>query len=181
MAGNPGGSSAMITIKKYSNRRLYDTSRSSYINLDDLAEMIRNGEEIRVVDAKTADDLTRPVLVQVLLERPGALDAIPVSLFHRMIRYGGTEAIHPWVTQQLAVGFELMEAQLQAFESQFGWEPPGPAPRDAAPQQREVEPEQTEVEGDEATEAEPPVAKVDAELAALRERLADLEARLGGG
>ena len=58
----------MITIKKYANRRLYNVATSSYITLSELAEMVRGGEKIEVYDAKSGQDLTRPTLVQVILE-----------------------------------------------------------------------------------------------------------------
>ncbi|NOY27753.1 MAG: hypothetical protein GXP62_17965, partial [Oligoflexia bacterium] len=58
------------TIKKYSNRRLYDTAASGYINLQDLAALVRSGEDIRVVDVETEADLTRQILLQIVLESP---------------------------------------------------------------------------------------------------------------
>jgi polyhydroxyalkanoate synthesis repressor PhaR len=78
----------MITIKKYSNRRLYDTSQSSYITLEDLAEKIRSGSDVRVVDAKTDRDLTQQVLAQIILESRGAAKLLPVPLLMRLIRMG---------------------------------------------------------------------------------------------
>lgn len=159
------------TIRKYANRRLYDTADSRYVNLEELAAMVRGGETVRVVDAKSGDDLTRPVLVQVLLEQPGLLDVFPPALLHRVIRTAGQEPLHPLVAQQLAVGFELLETQLVAFEQQFGWSPTPPRP--PAPPPREPE------EPSPAATAEPPGE--DPELSALRERLAALEARLGRG
>ncbi len=58
----------MIAIKKYANRRLYNVATSSYITLSELAEMVRSGKKIQISDAKTGQDLTRPTLVQVILE-----------------------------------------------------------------------------------------------------------------
>ena len=58
----------MIVIKKYENRRMYDTSASRYVNLEDVAEMVRNGEELQVVDAKSGEDLTARVLTQIIVE-----------------------------------------------------------------------------------------------------------------
>lgn len=75
-----------IVIKKYENRRLYDTSASRYINLDDIARMVRNGKEVRVVDAKSGEDLTRTTLTQIIVEdskeQPGGL---PVELLRQLI------------------------------------------------------------------------------------------------
>ena len=75
----------MTIIKKYSNRRLYDTGLSRYITLDELATKIRNGDEVRVVDAKSGDDLTQVTLTQLILESPTA-KLLPVGLLHRLLR-----------------------------------------------------------------------------------------------
>ncbi|MCR9163727.1 MAG: polyhydroxyalkanoate synthesis regulator DNA-binding domain-containing protein [Nannocystaceae bacterium] len=75
----------MTLIKKYSNRRLYDTGLSRYITLDELAGKIRDGEEVRVVDAKSGDDLTQVTLTQLILESPTA-KLLPVGLLHRLLR-----------------------------------------------------------------------------------------------
>jgi polyhydroxyalkanoate synthesis repressor PhaR len=166
----------MITIKKYSNRRLYDTDRSVYVNLEDVARLIREGHTLRVLDARTDEDLTRQVLLQVLLELPATSHVVPVALLHRIIRYT-PDAAHPFqgmVAQQIAVGLDLLETQLSAFEQQFGWRPAAPPPPPPPP----VPPDAPEP----SCTARPnePGHGVDAELDALRERLADLERRLGG-
>jgi polyhydroxyalkanoate synthesis repressor PhaR len=72
-------------IKKYSNRRLYDTGLSRYITLDELAAKVRGGDEVRVVDAKSGDDLTQVTLTQLILESPTA-KLLPVGLLHRLLR-----------------------------------------------------------------------------------------------
>ena len=59
---------APIVIKKYANRRLYNTDTSTYVTLDDLAEMVKKGEDFNVQDAKTGDDITHPVLTQMIFE-----------------------------------------------------------------------------------------------------------------
>ena len=73
------------TIKKYSNRRLYDTDESRYITLEELTDRIKKGTDVRVVDAKSGDDLTQSTLVQIVLETPAA-KLMPVGLLARMIR-----------------------------------------------------------------------------------------------
>src|SRR5438270_5375523 len=77
---------AEIVIKKYGNRRLYDTAGSRYVNLDDLAQHVRAGREVRVVDAKTGRDLTRVVLTQIITEdakdKPTGL---PLELLRQLI------------------------------------------------------------------------------------------------
>ena len=72
-------------IKKYSNRRLYDTDESRYITLEELTEKIREGVDVRVVDAKTNEDLTQLTLTQIILEGPTA-KLLPVPLLNQLIR-----------------------------------------------------------------------------------------------
>jgi len=75
-----------IVVKKYGNRRLYDTSASRYINLEDIAALVRNGKDLQVVDAKTGEDLTRVTLTQIIVEdakeQPGGL---PLELLRHLI------------------------------------------------------------------------------------------------
>lgn len=76
----------MITIKKYSNRRLYDTSESRYVTLEELADKIRRGSDVRVIDAKTEEDLTQAILAQIIIESRGAGRMLPTTLLVRLIR-----------------------------------------------------------------------------------------------
>jgi len=77
---------ARAVIRKYPNRRLYDTSARRYVNLDDLAAMIRQGTEVQVVDAKTGDDLTRVVLTQIIVEdAKGQPTGLPLELLRHLI------------------------------------------------------------------------------------------------
>lgn len=76
----------MIIVKKYSNRRLYDTDLSRYVTLEELAERVRAGDDVRVVDAKSGADLTQPVLAQIILESRGASKLLPASLLAQLIR-----------------------------------------------------------------------------------------------
>jgi len=75
-----------VVIKKYGNRRLYDTSTSQYINLEEIATLIRNGKEVRVVDAKTGQDLTRVTLTQIVVEdaKEGPT-GLPLELLRQLI------------------------------------------------------------------------------------------------
>jgi polyhydroxyalkanoate synthesis repressor PhaR len=79
---------AATLIKKYGNRRLYDTGESRYITLDELAQKIRGGNDVRVVDAKTNEDLTQATLTQLILESGSAHRTLPVPLLTQMIRLG---------------------------------------------------------------------------------------------
>lgn len=80
-----------ITIKKYANRRLYNTATSTYVTLDALARMIREGVEFNVYDAKTGEDLTRSVLVQIIMEaESNGRSMLPISFMRQLIGfYGG--------------------------------------------------------------------------------------------
>jgi polyhydroxyalkanoate synthesis repressor PhaR len=77
---------ATVLIKKYGNRRLYDTGDSRYVTLDELATKIRSGADLRVVDAQTNEDLTQATLTQIVLETGHAAKFLPVQLLTQMIR-----------------------------------------------------------------------------------------------
>lgn len=80
----------VITIKKYANRRLYNTKTSSYVTLDHLAEMIKADEDFVVVDAKTGDDLTRSVLTQIIVEQEGkGQNLLPIKFLRQIIGFYG--------------------------------------------------------------------------------------------
>jgi polyhydroxyalkanoate synthesis repressor PhaR len=170
------GSNPVRVIKKYSNRRLYDTNASRYVNLDEIAALVRGGEELQVLDASNGDDLTRQVLLQVLLELNGGVDLLPPGLLHRMIRHGVEGPMQRVLLRQMAVGLELLDAQIHRMERQFGWLRPDMAP---PPNVGNAEPPP-----DEPNPTPPPSpgqAPAESELDALRDRLAALEGRLKGG
>lgn len=75
----------VLTVKKYPNRRLYDTEGSRYITMEELAERVRDGRDVRVLDAKTDEDLTQPTLVQLLTEG-GRAHLLPVPLLMQLVR-----------------------------------------------------------------------------------------------
>jgi polyhydroxyalkanoate synthesis repressor PhaR len=78
----------MTLIKRYPNRRLYDTETSQYITLEDLARLVHEGREVRIIDSKNGEDLTRRVLVQVLLldDQAHKLDCLPVDFLRTLIK-----------------------------------------------------------------------------------------------
>ena len=155
----------MIEIRKYPNRRLYDTSRSTYVNLEELAELVRAGHEVRVVDAKTGDDLTKDVLLQVVMEVLQGVELLPVGMLRRMIRATGSSPAHLMLRRQLSTGLDLMSSQLDRMEALLQpAAPPPPPPAAPAPPPPE--------------EPAPGSPKADVELDELRRRLADLEKRL---
>jgi polyhydroxyalkanoate synthesis repressor PhaR len=78
-----------VFLKKYANRRLYDTEKSSYVILDEVADVIRQGRQVEVVDAKTGEDVTAFVLTQIVLEEARKKNVLlPVPLLHLFIQYG---------------------------------------------------------------------------------------------
>jgi polyhydroxyalkanoate synthesis repressor PhaR len=80
-----------VTIKKYANRRLYNTGTSVYVTLEDLAEMVKKGEDFLVYDAKSGDDITRSVLTQIIFEQEGkgGQSLLPITFLRQLIRFYG--------------------------------------------------------------------------------------------
>lgn len=82
-------SSGHIVIKKYSNRRLYDSANRKYITLEEIADLIKEGNEVKVIDTQTGDDISKLILIQVILEsEKNKEDILPVSFLHMLIKYG---------------------------------------------------------------------------------------------
>ena len=87
---NGNGADEPIIIKKYANRRLYDTSTSAYVTLEHLSTLVRDGKEFTVQDAKTGVDLTRTVLAQIIFEQENRKDGVlPVSFLRQLIQFYG--------------------------------------------------------------------------------------------
>ena len=86
------GEKPPVVVKKYANRRLYNTESSSYITLDNLAEMVRSGRDFVVYDAKSGDDITRSVLTQIIVEEEGkGQNLLPTDFLRQLIGfYGGS-------------------------------------------------------------------------------------------
>lgn len=92
------GSDDVIIIKKYANRRLYDTSTSSYVTLDHLSDLVREGREFEVRDAKSGEDLTRQVLTQIIFEQETKGEgALPLNFLRQLIGFygGGAQTFLP--------------------------------------------------------------------------------------
>lgn len=78
-----------ILYKKYGNRRLYDTGKSSYVNLEDITQAIRHGRQVQVIEAKTKEDVTAFILTQIILEESRKRNfLLPLPLLHLIIRFG---------------------------------------------------------------------------------------------
>jgi polyhydroxyalkanoate synthesis repressor PhaR len=109
-----------IIIKKYANRRLYNTSSSSYITLDDLADMVRENIEFQVLDAKTGDDITHSILTQIIMdEEANGGQMLPVSFLRELIgMYGNSmQAMMPSYLEASMENFRRNQANIrEAFE-----------------------------------------------------------------
>jgi len=129
-------------IKRYSNRKLYDTQESRYVTLEEIEEMIRAGREISVVDAATGEDLTSVTLAQIILENErNRRAALPSAFLHQLIKYGETwqDFVQKSMKSSLEglVGSQRdMDRVFREWAARAGW---GPAPsarnerRDEAP------------------------------------------------
>ena len=105
-----------MLVKKYGNRRLYDTEQSRYLRLDELAERIRAGADVRVVDAKTDADLTAPTLAQIIFEDRNAARLLPVPVLLQLIRLGD-DALGEFLGRYVSWALELY---LQARQGATG-------------------------------------------------------------
>jgi polyhydroxyalkanoate synthesis repressor PhaR len=117
-----GKSSGKVTIKKYANRRLYDTESSSYITLDRLGAMIREGRDFEVIDAKSGDDITHQVLTQIIVEeesRGEGATMLPVNFLRQLIGlYGGQ--MQGAVPQYLEAAMDMFQKNQAAMRDAVG-------------------------------------------------------------
>jgi polyhydroxyalkanoate synthesis repressor PhaR len=113
--------SGKVTIKKYANRRLYDTESSAYITLDRLAQMVRDGREFEVVDAKTGDDITRQVLTQIIVdeEARGGTTMLPINFLKQLIGLYGN-SMQNFVPQYLEAAMDAFQRNQSAVKDAFG-------------------------------------------------------------
>jgi polyhydroxyalkanoate synthesis repressor PhaR len=183
-----GGKSPTI-IKKYANRRLYNTETSSYITLEHLAEMTREGREFQVFDARTGEDITRSVLTQIVMEgEAGGQTMLPVSFLRQIIAmYGDSmQAMVPHYLEASMSAFaenhaKFRDAALKPFEhlakqnlAMFQAATDMMTGRAFRPSDRPAE-----KPAESPPAAEKPGASAE-ELALLREQLAALQSRLDG-
>jgi polyhydroxyalkanoate synthesis repressor PhaR len=153
-------------IKRYSNRKLYDTQESRYVTLEEIEEMIRGGKEIAVVDATTGEDLTSVTLAQIILETErNHRGTLPAAFLHQLIKHG--EAWQDFVQRTMRSSLEGVVSSQREMDKIFrdwatraGWGVMAPRP----------EPRR------ESADADPD--KLRDEVTALRERLRKLEERL---
>lgn len=120
-----------VIIKKYSNRRLYDSTNKKYVTLDDIAALIREGNEVKVIDSQSGADISKVILIQVVLEsEKNKEDILPVSFLHMLIKYGNKVAkdffenyflmmFQPYFSVQ-----ENFKKNIRLWQ-EMGWFPPG--------------------------------------------------------
>lgn len=110
-----------ITIKKYANRRLYDTESSTYVTLDRLAQMIREGRDFVVVDAKTGEDITHQALTQIIVEEEarGGATMLPASFLRQLIALYGN-SMQTMVPGYLDAAMQSFSKNQAAFKDAFG-------------------------------------------------------------
>jgi polyhydroxyalkanoate synthesis repressor PhaR len=110
-----------VTIKKYANRRLYNTGTSSYVTLEDLAAMVKSGEDFVVYDAKTGEDITRSVLTQIIFEqenKEGGQNLLPITFLRQLIRFYG-DSMQMLVPRYLEVSIESLTREQEKFRNQM--------------------------------------------------------------
>jgi polyhydroxyalkanoate synthesis repressor PhaR len=185
-------------VKRYANRKLYDTQRSRYVTLDQIAEMIRNGEEVKIVDNNSKEDLTAITLAQIIFEEEKKRSFMPLSALRNIIQSGG-ESIQQFATQtgervrgmfRRGEGEGSAEGEGETAASEGGEAAGGdPASKEAhASTIREFLERSQEAFDDLQKKVDErirnvvdtlnPMAALEKEVRALRERLAELEKRL---
>jgi polyhydroxyalkanoate synthesis repressor PhaR len=156
---------AKVIIKKYGNRRLYDTSTSRYINLEEIAALVRNGTEVQVVDVKTGEDLTRVTLTQIITENAKEQPTgLPLELLRQLVMasdHVGQEFIM-WYLKSAFDTYQKLQTAIQGGLSEVQSAALSPLSMMKKFVKSTAGQEQPE----------------DSELEQLRKRLADMEARL---
>jgi polyhydroxyalkanoate synthesis repressor PhaR len=164
-------------IKRYGNRRLYDGQLSRCVTMDEIADLVRKGEDVRVIDGDSGEDLTKRVLTQIILEQSNArvLELLPVEFLRRLINVR-SDAASEWLVQYLTMGAQFLEKQMEvtgpaarlmqdSLASMFPWMQNWIMERDAPPN-----------DGEEASRDD----QIRAQVEELQRRLADLTAQVGG-
>src|SRR6201998_2173613 len=129
MTDTSGAETPPIVIKKYANRRLYNTATSSYVTLDDLSAMVKEGGEFVVYDAKTGEDITRSVLTQIIVEQEHkGQNLLPISFLRQLISFYGDsmQFLVPGYLEQAMVAFNRNQEQMRkSLQATFGMFPFG--------------------------------------------------------
>jgi len=109
-----------VTIKKYANRRLYNTGTSTYVTLEDLASMVKTGNDFVVFDAKTSEDITRSVLAQIIFEQENkqGQNLLPITFLRQLIRFYG-DSMQMLVPRYLEVSIDSFTREQEKFRQQI--------------------------------------------------------------
>jgi len=109
-----------VTIKKYANRRLYNAGTSTYVTLEDLASMVKAGQDFVVYDAKTSEDITRSVLAQIIFEQENkeGQNLLPIKFLRQLIRFYG-DSMQMLVPRYLEVSIESLTREQEKFRQQM--------------------------------------------------------------
>jgi polyhydroxyalkanoate synthesis repressor PhaR len=164
-----------VVIKKYENRRLYDTTNSRYVNLDEVAQMLQRGEDVQVVDAATGEDITRLILTQIIVEDAKTTDStFPLDVLRQMVMATGRAGQEGTLKYMKAMldfyqnSYRMMAPAVGPFEFMSGRpaEHRGNAPApDAAATKHEAE----------GSHAQPAAPTNGEEVVEMKRRLAELE------
>lgn len=172
----------VVIIKKYANRRLYDTRRSTYITLDDLGIMVREGREFKVVDAKSEEDITHNVLTQIIMEAENkGSTLLPVNFLRQLIGLYG-DNMQSAVPQYLEASMAAFRKNQQQFRSAVEDALGGNPLAELAKRNMEMFSQAAGAliparPGDKVRDAE--IAALKDEIAALKDEVASLKAQLG--
>ncbi len=184
MAKGEGGAGDPIIIKKYANRRLYNTTSSSYITLDDLARMTREGLDFQVLDAKTGSDITHQILTQIIMdeEASGNEQMLPISFLRQLISmYGNSmQALLPHYLEASMENFQTNQRKLQDVlkESMGGTTLAKMAETNMAMFKAATSAFMPKAEGEQTAEDAAEPAKSEDELSMLRAQMAEMQKKL---
>jgi polyhydroxyalkanoate synthesis repressor PhaR len=175
---------APTVIKKYANRRLYHTGTSTYVTLEDLAKMVRQGEDFVVYDAKTAEDITRSVLTQIIFEQENkdGQNLLPVTFLRQLIRFYG-DSLQAVVPRYLEFSLQNFSRDQEKLREQMAktFSPSGfPSLQDQVQNNMAFFTEAMKLFNPFASRAEtkPPAAKESDDLDGLKRQMAEMQAKL---
>jgi len=190
---NPDGAKPVV-VKKYANRRLYNTATSSYVTLDDLAKLIKEGGDFIAQDAKTAEDITRSVLTQIIVEQEQkGQNLLPTSFLRQLISFYGDsmQVLVPGYLEQAMIAFARNQEQMRKnLQATFGIFPFGQFEEMgkqnialferalkmlASPYGREEKPAAAEPEAKQQDGEDPRLKRLEAQIDALKSQLEALE------
>jgi polyhydroxyalkanoate synthesis repressor PhaR len=119
LSGEKQAPTGAVVIKKYANRRLYNTATSTYVTLDDLAQMVKQGTDFSVYDAKSGEDITRSVLTQIIFEEESkGTNLLPIKFLRQLIHFYG-DSMQAFVPSYLEMSLETLTREQDKFRQQL--------------------------------------------------------------